>query len=380
MSYSLSSFDSQKFRFWSFISMVLLVFVHGYNLNERYLQPWSVVNEPMTFNTYFQFLTANALFRFRIPMLFIISGYLYALHDDKRYGQRTQKRFRTLFVPYLLWSAIGLLLTYLLETFAFGKAAVGATHIMQIDDTRNYLHEYKWWEVIVRWILAPVPFQLWFIRVLFIYNLAYPAIRWCVTTKVKHVFFPITILLWLMTFGIGIIEGEGLLFFSLGIWMQKTSFNIGTPERWWKPLPWMIIFLAASIAKTTMAFNMQVQSFTDAIGFIILHKLIIFSGLIAAWFGMNGLVRIMMQQRWFVKFTAFSFFIYALHVPLITYAIDPFFVLVSGMDHYRLFTYFALTLLTIVFCITVGWILRTTLPKLYSILTGERGLRNPESN
>ena len=44
----LSTFTSQKFRFWSFISMVLLVFVHGYNLEIRYLQPWTSPNEAMT--------------------------------------------------------------------------------------------------------------------------------------------------------------------------------------------------------------------------------------------------------------------------------------------------------------------------------------------
>lgn len=374
MNYQLTAFDSQKFRFWSFVSMVLLVFVHGYNLNERYLQPWSTVNEPITFTTYFEFLTANALFRFRIPMLFIISGYLYALHDHKPYGQRAKKRFRTLFIPYLLWSAIGLLFTYWLETFQYGRNAVGATYMLQIDEHRMFLHDYTWWEVLVRWILAPVPFQLWFIRVLFIYNLAYPAIRWLVTTKARFYFFPIVIILWLLTFGIGIIEGEGLLFFSLGIWMQKYGFDINTPKSWWKPLPWLMIFLITSFVKTTMAFYMNVQSFTDAIPFIILHKLIVFSGLIAAWFGLNEVVKWFMQQRWFVKLSAFSFMIYALHVPLITYAIDPVFALTDQWQLYRLITYIGLSLVVILFCIVSGWLLRTILPKVYSVLTGERGL------
>lgn len=374
MSYQLTAFDSQKFRFWSFVSMVLLVFVHGYNLNERYLQPWSTVNEPMTFTTYFEFLTANALFRFRIPMLFIISGYLYALHDHKPYGQRTRKRFRTLFVPYLLWSAIGLLFTFWLETFAYGKEAVGATHMLQIDETRNYLHQYKWWEVLIRWILAPVPFQLWFIRVLFIYNLTYPAIRWLVTTRARFWFFPIAILLWLLTFGIGIIEGEGLFFFSLGVWMQKYGFDIDTPKRWWKPLPWLIIFLVASFAKTTMAFYMNVHSFTEGITFVILHKLAVFSGLIAAWFGLNNVVKWFMQQRWFVKVSAFSFMIYALHVPLITYAIDPVLALVDQWQYSRMIIYIGLPLIIIVLSISLGWLLRTVAPKVYSVLTGERGL------
>lgn len=374
MSYELTSFDSQKFRFWSFISMVLLVFVHGYNLNERYLQPWSTVHEPITFTTYFELLTANALFRFRIPMLFIISGYLYALHDEKPYAQRTKKRFRTLFVPYLIWSAVGLLFTFWLETFAYGKAAVGATHILQIDEHRMLLHDYYWYEVLLRWIFAPVPFQLWFIRVLFIYNLAYPAIRWCVTTKAWYFFFPIVIFFWLMTFGMGLIEGEGLLFFSLGLCIQKFGFDISTPQKWWKPLHWMAIFLIASFTKTTLAFHLDNEVISQAILLILLHKLTIVSGLIAAWFGLNALVRSSMQQRWFIKLSAFSFIIYALHVPIITYAIDPVFTLINQWKHYRLITYIALPLLVIILCIAIGWMLRTLVPKVYRILTGERGL------
>ncbi|MFY8005186.1 MAG: acyltransferase family protein, partial [Chitinophagaceae bacterium] len=99
----ISAFTSSKMRFWSFISMVLLVFVHGYNLNDRYLQPWSTVNEPIGFNSFIQYFLANALFRFRIPLLFIISGYLFALGEGKEtHKQRVKKRLKTLLLPYFL--------------------------------------------------------------------------------------------------------------------------------------------------------------------------------------------------------------------------------------------------------------------------------------
>ena len=68
----LSHFNSQKFRFWSFVSMVLLVFVHGYNLKESYMQPWTMPGEPLSFTTFTEYWLANGLFSFRIPMLFII--------------------------------------------------------------------------------------------------------------------------------------------------------------------------------------------------------------------------------------------------------------------------------------------------------------------
>jgi hypothetical protein len=87
----LSDFVSKKFRFWSFVSMVLLVFVHGYNLDIRYMQPWTIPGEPLNITSFTEYFLANGIFRFRIPMLFIISGYLYALHDQKPYKQWTTK-------------------------------------------------------------------------------------------------------------------------------------------------------------------------------------------------------------------------------------------------------------------------------------------------
>ena len=109
----LSGFVSSKFRFWSFISMVLLVFVHGYNLDIRYMQPWTQPGQPMTLTAFTEYFLANGIFRFRIPMLFIISGFLFALHDQKPYKERTRKRPCTFFVPYLLWTTIRILFTFL---------------------------------------------------------------------------------------------------------------------------------------------------------------------------------------------------------------------------------------------------------------------------
>ena len=374
MQQQLSAFNSQKFKFWGFISMVLLVFVHGYNLHNRYMQPWTMVEEPMTVNAYLQYFFANGIFRFRIPMLFIISGYLYALHDAQPYGVRTKKRLRTLLLPYFIWSAIALGLTYVFETFAVTKDLVASSRLMQVDDTRLFLHEYKWYEVLGRWLVVPVPYQLWFIRVLLIYNVAYPLLKWCVNNKnAKWIFFSLAILFWLSTTGLFFIEGEGLLFFTLGIWMQQTNFNITVPKKWLKPLPWVVIFILSAAVKTRMAFVGY-----EAMGkwvnlMVLLHKLCIVSGLITAWYGCNALVKWCMSKQWFVWLTAFSFIIYAIHVPLITYTIDGMFMLTNQLPHYRWLTFIILPILIILFSICVGFILRKLVPKVYAILTGGRG-------
>ena len=373
---TLSAFSSQKFKFWSFISMFLLVFVHSYNLHINYLQPWTIPGERMTVNSFIQYLFANGLLRFRIPMLFIISGYLYALHDSKPYKERTQKRLRTLLLPYLIWSGFGLILTYVLELFPYTKHIIEQTQFMQIDDHRTLLHQYKWYEWLGRWILVPVPFQLWFIRVLLMYNIAYPWLRnWVTSKKGRRIFFPIAIFLWLATFGTPFFEGEGLLFFSLGIWMQKTEFNIQSPNKWLKPLPWFLVFILAASSKTWLAFNGQ-PFFGDAVYpvLVVLHKLVVFSGLVAAWFGCDALVKRFMGYDWFVWLSGFSFIIYALHTPILFYVNQSLLPLLEHIANYRILLFITLPIAIIIFCISTGALLRKIVPKVYSILTGGRGL------
>ena len=91
-------------------------------------------------------------------MLFFISGYLYALKDEQPYNQRIKKRLQVLLLPYLIWSAAGFAFVYLLEIFPYTKALVTISQIVQISDTRLLLHDYYWYEILLRWILIPVPY------------------------------------------------------------------------------------------------------------------------------------------------------------------------------------------------------------------------------
>jgi fucose 4-O-acetylase-like acetyltransferase len=372
----MTSFISQKFKFWSFVSMVLLVFVHGYNLQDRYLQPWTLPGESLTITSFIEYWLANGLFRFRIPMLFIISGYLYAAHDATPNKERIGKRFKSLLVPYFVWSAIALLLCFAFELSPLGKRLLAQTHMLQIDEQRMFLHEYHWYEVIGRWLFFPVAYQLWFIRVLFFYNLAYPAIRWCVLhAYARWIFFTLAFLFWLSTGGLILIEGEGLLFFSLGVWIQKTNFSIETPAKYLKPVYWGVAFVTLSLLKTWLVFEGQ-SVIGEAVYPMItlLHKVVIVCGLITCWFGLDQLVRLFMNLKWFVWLASFSFFIYALHAPWVAIFIDALFEWLNFMVGYRMITFVLLPLLVIGICVLLGAALRRISPATYQFLTGGRGM------
>jgi hypothetical protein len=191
----------------------------------------------------------------------------------------------------------------------------------------------------------------------------------------RFVFFGIAFLMWLGTMGFGLVEGEGLLFFSLGIWMQKTGFNIQTPNGWLRPLGWGIVFVALAAVKTWLAFTGE--SFLGRSVFVVLplmHKVVVLSGLVACWYGLDPLVKWCMARPWFVWLSAFSFMIYAMHAPLIALIIDPVFSLFRAVPYYRIITFVLLPSALIMLSIALGALLRSFMPKVYSLLTGGRGM------
>jgi len=376
MTATLSDANSKRFRFWSFVSMVLLVFVHGYNLDIRYLHPATMPGEPMTFTAFFEYWTANGLLRFRIPMLFLISGYLFAMHDHVPQGQRMKKRLRTLLVPYLLWSAAGFALVAAMELTVLGTDILRTTRMLQIGENTILLSDYTWQEMLGRWIFMPVPYQLWFLRSLLMLNLLYPALRWCVTQPVApRIFFPVAVLFWFASFNILFVEGEGLLFFSLGVWMQKSSFDLDGPAPLMQQVWWGMLFVVIATVKTVLAFT-GIPGTGEWIQLLllILHKTTVLVGVIFAWFAGRGLAERWMERRWFAALAGYSFIIYAMHAPFVAFAIDGVFRYVHHLPFYRLGTFILLPLTIIAMCVLAGWVLKRTVPRFYGLLTGGRGL------
>ena len=364
-------FLSQKFRFYSFVSIVLLLYVHGYNLHETYLTPYSVVKEPLTITTFTEYFLANGALRFRIPMLFIISGYIYALQEDKPYIQLVKKRTVTLLIPFFIWSAVGIAITWLWQQFPATAQAVKDAQLDQLGDNRPYA-EIGWGGVLYRWAVRPVSFQLWFVRSLFIYNVFYPFIK-RVVIKFPVVWFSLAFLFWHTIYSVFFIEGLGLFFFSFGVWVNKYNYPIYKKPVWFSYYLSWLFYLGISVIKTFMAFELDPADAATTFVLYGLHDISVVSGILAIWFGGDRIVRWCMSKEWFAWASKFSFVIFALHVPLIHYATRLAFIYWHNMPDYRLLTYITVPVIILLFCIVVGALLRSLFPKAYRIATGGRG-------
>ncbi|HSK14159.1 MAG TPA: acyltransferase, partial [Phnomibacter sp.] len=292
-------------------------------------------------------------------------------YDYKPYGERTKKRAVTLLIPYLLWSAIGLLITFIFQLFPYTAAAVKAANLDQLGDNRPYL-EIGWKGILFRWLLVPISFQLWFIFVLFLYNAIYPFIRWMLK-RLPWLWFGITFLLWFTLFNVRYVEGQGLFFFTLGIWLQKKQINIEREPRWFSlGLAW-IFFLGLCTIKTFIAFEFDPDATATGITLSVLHNMAVVSGIFAVWFSVDKLANWWMSQPSLKGSPAYSFFIYGLHVPLLQYCMVLALWLSADLPFARMSTYFLVPLFIIVVCIILANITRKFAPKFYGLLTGGRG-------
>jgi len=304
-------------------------------------------------------------------MLFAISGYIFAMQDWRPYGLRIQRRAKGLMIPYFVWSALGLLLTYLLQRFPVTAEAVRASQLDQLGDNRPY-EQIGIAGMLYRWLIAPVSFQLWFLRSLFIYNLLYPLIKKIVLTY-PVIWFSLLSLLWWVFFSQFFIESQSLLFFSAGIWLCKTKFAIERKPVWLSTTLCWLIFIGLSVIKTFMAFEFEETTDVSVLLFSFLHMMTATAGIAAVWYSGDAFVHKAMSKNWLVTLTGFSFIIYAMHVPLLPYITRLLFMLMHGLPYYRLLTYLLAALLVFLICIGTGALLRRLAPRLYVWMTGGRG-------
>jgi Acyltransferase family len=186
-----------------------------------------------------------------------------------------------------------------------------------MGDNRPYT-EIGWKGILFRWLLVPISFQLWFIFTLFVYNVMYPFIRLMVL-KLPWVWFAITFFLWFTLFNVRYIEGQGLFFFSLGIWLQKRQINIEKEPRWFSlGLAW-IFFLGTCLVKTFIAFEFEPNTLATIWTLSIIYNLAVISGVIAVWFSVDRLAAWWMSHEMLKDSAAYSFFIYGFHIPLLAY-------------------------------------------------------------
>lgn len=342
-----------------FMLIVLVVFIHN-NLSEvKFIDSTEIFFIP-EYVRIIRTLISDIIARSAVPLFFLISGFLlYA--KCPMYLTNLKKKVKSILVPYILWILLSVLFFYVAQNISFTK--------QYFANPGNIIKNFR----IIDWVdiffgkftqRAPYPlvYQFWFLRDLFVLNLLFSIIK-VIIDKMPLGYFLILILLWINSTNIYIVSPEALLFFSIGYYIVKYQISIDSIDS----------ISTKDIVIAYLLFIILELFFCD--NFILVHKINIILGSIfllklTKYFIRNN--QLYCKLAWLEEY---SFFVYAFHEPLLTVLKKISVKIIPMHDEFLLVQYFLVVILGVTVSLLIGIVINKVMPKIYSILTGERRKR-----
>lgn len=315
----------------------------------NHISPYKLVTE----------LLSHHIGRIAVPCFFLFSGFFFffkvtELNSDL-YNKQIKNRFRTIFLPYLLWNLL-MLFVVVLKNLIFdymGKPA---------DELTLNRHSFSWYNIF--WGL-PINFPLWYLRDLICMSLLSP----CFYFFFKYLKWPGLVLLigfYLSTFELNIpgLSSTAFAFFGVGAFFGLSKYNIASIGLKNKRLKFAISFILLLIC----------AHFATSSSYEFWIRIFIISGVISV-FCLGHLIQ---QHEWLKKqclnLAAYVFFIYAIHeIYIINWIKGAFYTYTSNAnDAVKLLVYFAIPLICIPVCIGLYKLLEIISPRILMVLIGGR--------
>ena len=185
MNDSFETLQSKAFDWLRFPLIAFIIFLHFSYEN---------ISEAKGLFYYLEYTIGGLLSSIGVPTFFFISGYLFfakGTWSKNAYISKVKKRIGTLVVPYLIWNTITVLLLLGAHAFKCHSMSEFITHVTSYP----WLHSY--WDinhfgVPTNWlgfnalIYTPQNLPLWFMRDLFFACLLAPVSHWVVTTFKRY--------------------------------------------------------------------------------------------------------------------------------------------------------------------------------------------------
>ncbi len=355
---------SLKIKLLSLLAMLMVVYVHAYTFEEHsYL---GVLYSEKSYNSFIQDFISQGVTRVAVPIFFIISGFLFFVNysfNSATILSKYKKRVRSLLLPYLLWSGLGIVAFYIFQLLPQVRPFFG-DHLIDTKSTAELLDIF---------LLNPIPYQLWFIKDLLVLTLISPLV-WLMVKHLREAFLLVLFAAWLVDLQTFIFTPESVLYFSMGCYLSiKQKLLITTPHPKQTAIT-LFTWLGLILFKTELNY----LSLSDELTSMLVHKAAIVAGIYAMWQFINYVTdHFTATCQKITNLTVSSFFIYAFHEPLLT-------ILKKGLvymfeirtDFTTLLVYLLAPVLSILIAVLVAGLLRRNVPALFGMLTGYRDVNH----
>jgi len=369
--------SSQRLNLLRFPAIIGVVYIHAYGT--------TVISAGTTFGLaqtnglteFIRNLISQGLARIAVPLFFLMAGYLFFANfrwSKKTYLHKLRTRLRTLLVPMVFWSCLGLALVALVQ--AVPSIQVIPYFIAKDDLVAQYTPmQYLNAILGLRWY--PFAYHFWFIRDLIILVMLAPVIavilRFAALPYLALVFvcwvggvwpLPEPVVLGRVFGGWPIMlpAAMGLFFFSAGALCGLKGQSLFAFDRYGSKI--LILYLPILLADAFWYqawFNMY------------LHRVGLVVGVAGALYATKLLLPCRRLQQVLISLGGASFFVYAAHEPLlgITRTL-AFKYLPLDWPYTMLLLYLAIPLLVMAPLVLLHRLLLAYCPRALAVITGGR--------
>jgi hypothetical protein len=321
-----------------------------------------------------------------VPMLSVISGFLFFRRTELNYLRMLGSRFRTVALPTWLWSAFWLAFGWGLYGLARNGGWLDAPGLAWLGyfDTGDSATANR--DTLIDGIFGvarePFAMQFWFVHDLIITILLAPVIHFALWLFGWRLFIP-AVLLWLLLPDPPLLfSGNVPMFFTLGAWLALPgSPGFGPLLIRLEPWRWRLTGLL-SVALLLFIFSHEfgpVEPVLRSHPYLCLLRVF---GVLAIGAHISRYVSARLSNSEFIeRYSCYSFFIFAAHYPLIE--IVQFGVLkvpghatAVGMT----LSWLLVPAVTIACALALALVMDRHMPAVFDVLNGGRGMRNRHFN
>ena len=344
------------------LAVIAVLGVHAYNMSSRFgggENAADVTGAPGAVG-FSEYLIAQTLCRWPAATLFAISGFLFFRNVTPQwsvYAPKFRRRVRTVFVPFLLWSALGL------APYVVLQALPGSDRYFSQD----FLGQLSFVHLLGKLLWRPVAYPLWFLQTLIVCIALSPLLYWPARRLRWLAVVPFAALWMVNAPTTNWNDWKGLTFFTFG---AVLALELRRDHRFAFPA-WVGRLLPPLWLAGCVLFTALLRDDTGALAHT-LHKALMCLAVAAVWLGYETYLEPFKDRRLVLALIPFSFMIFVAQEPLLTMLKRLGLRAMGSSDAAMLAVFFLAPLFTLLIVVGTAALLRRYVPRPYAWLTGGR--------
>ncbi len=352
---------SSRLALLRFPLIVGVVFIHAYGTSLNFADGSTVgLAGEHAGADFVRNLVVQGIARIAVPLFFLMSGYLFfygGSWSTPRYLDKLRSRAVTLLLPFLFWNLLILVLT------AAAQQLPGLQSLFSSD--KLPIAQYSLFDAVdaVFGITrTPIAYQFWFIRDLMLLIVLSPVLHAAITRLSWAVLVPLYLAWQFSVWPLPMPSVEGTLFFSIGAWLACQRRDLFAVDRHGRLI--VLAFVPVMLLDAAL---------TGSAAGALLHKLDVLLGVASTLVLSGYALRSPALVDRLIALSAASFFVFAVHEPLLTVLRKLAYRLLQPQSSALvLLLFFAIPLLTVLIALLLHALARAVAPRFTALISGGR--------